>query len=84
MDFDGGAAAGAGLIGEAVMSVLLYAEVAMMPRQTNMNLFLMLGTVMFRNNPPAYMAGAMVHAVMSIVFGLAHVAVYAALAWKAS
>ncbi len=44
MSFDGGAAIGAGLIAGAVMSVLLYMGIAMMPRQMKMNLFLMLGT----------------------------------------
>ena len=44
MIFDLGAAAGAGLIGGAVMSALLYMGVAMMPRPMKMNLFPMLGT----------------------------------------
>ena len=76
MSFDGGAAVGAGLIGGAVMSMLLYMGIGMMPRQMKMNLFLMLGTMMVRNKPMAYVAGAMMHAVMSIAFGLAHVALY--------
>jgi hypothetical protein len=38
----------------------------------------MLGTMMFRKGKMAYMAGAMIHAVMSIVFGLIHVAVFVA------
>ena len=78
MDFEGGAAIGAGLIGGAAMGVLLYMGIAMMPRQMKMNLFLMLGTMIFRNTTLAYMAGAMMHAVMSIAFGLAHVALYTA------
>ena len=44
MSFDVGAAVGAGLIAGAVMSVLLYMGIAMMPRQMKINLFLMLGT----------------------------------------
>ncbi len=93
MSFDAGAAIGAGLIGGAVMSVLLYMGIAMMPRQMKMNLFLMLGTMMVGNNalasaseatvvsnkPMAYLAGGMMHGVMSIVFGLIHVAFYTAL-----
>ncbi len=69
MDFDGGAAVGAGLIGGAVMSMLLYMGIGMMPRQMRMNLFLMLGTMMFRDRNIAILAGGMMHAMMSIVFG---------------
>ena len=78
MSFDGGAAIGAGLIGGAAMSVLLYMGIALMPRQMKMNLFLMLGTMLFRDRTMAYAAGGMMHAVMSIVFGLIHVALYVA------
>ena len=74
MDFDVGGAIGAGLIAGAVMGVLLYMGIGMMPRQMKMNLFLMLGTMMVRDRSMAYVAGAMMHAVMSIVFGLIHVA----------
>ena len=93
MSFDGGAAVGAGLIAGAVMSVPLYLGITMMPRQMKMNLFLMLGTMMvgskplatgheatiIGNKPMAYLAGGMMHGVMSIVFGLVHVALYSAL-----
>ncbi len=78
MSFDGGAAVLAGLLGGAIMSALLYMGIAMMPRQMRMDLFLILGTMMFRKGKMAYMAGAMMHAVMSIVFGLIHVAVFVA------
>ena len=44
MIFDVGAAVGSGLVAGAVMSLLLYMGIAMMPRQMKMNLFLMLGT----------------------------------------
>ena len=98
MSFDAGAAIGAGLISGAVMSVLLYMGIAMMPRQMKMNLFLMLGTMMVSNKPlasvagativsnkpMAYMAGAMMHGVMSIVFGLIHVGLYAAFGLESS
>ena len=76
MDFDGGAAVGAGLIAGAVMSVLLYMGVGMMPRQMKMNLFLMLGTMMVRDRSIAYVAGAMMHGMMSIAFALVHVALF--------
>ena len=78
MSFDGGAAIGAGLIGGAAMSVLLYMGIAMMPRQMKMNLFLMLGTMMFSRKGVAYVSGGMMHAAMSVVFGLVHVALYTA------
>ena len=78
MSFDTGAAVGAGLIGGGVMSVLLYMGIAMMPRQMKMNLFLMLGTMMFRKGAMAVVAGGMMHAAMSVVFGLIHVALYTA------
>ena len=92
MDFDAAAAIIAGLIGGAIMVVPLYVGLAMIPSQMKMNLFLLLGTMMLTskpmayatggttspNKPTAYMAGAMVHAVMSIVFALIHVAIYTA------
>ena len=76
MSFDGGAAIGAGLIAGTAMSMLLYMGIAMMPKQMKMNLFLMLGTMFFRDRPMAYVAGAMMHAMMSIVFALVHVAFF--------
>ena len=93
MNFDAGAAIGAGLIAGAAMSLLLYLGIAMMPRQMKMDLFLMLGTMVTGartvaagagattevNKPVAYLAGAMMHGVMSIVFGLVHVGLYTAL-----
>ena len=78
MSFEAGAAVGAGLIGGAVMSMLLYMGIGMMPRQMKMNLFLMLGTMVFTNKGMAYVAGAMMHGVMSIAFGLVHVGLYTA------
>ncbi len=77
---DVGMAIVAGLIGGAAMSVVLYMGIALMPAQMRMNLFLMLGTMMvFRGGMAAYVMGAMVHAVMSIVFGLIHIGVLSAL-----
>lgn len=79
MDFEVGAAVGAGLIAGAVMSMVLYMGIAMMPSQMKMNLFLLLGTMMVRRPAMAYVMGAMMHASMSVVFGLIHVAIYTAL-----
>lgn len=84
MSFDGGAAVLAGLIGGAVMSALLYMGIATMPRQMRMNLFLMLGTMMFRDRNMAYGAGAMAHGVMSIAFGLIHVGIFTAFGLESS
>ncbi len=77
MDFEPGAAIVAGLIGGGVMTILLYMGILMMPRQMKMNLLLLLGTMMVPAGVMAYVAGAMIHAVMSIVFGLIHGAVFA-------
>ena len=73
-------------LGTAAMGVLLYMGIAMMPRQMKLNLFLMLGTMMarggtvayagggatFRGKTVTYATGAMIHAGMSVVFGLIH------------
>ena len=69
----------AGLVGGAAMSVILYMGIAMMPGQMKMNLFLLLGTMMGgRPGPMTYVMGAMIHAGMSIAFGVVHGAVFAA------
>ena len=78
MDFEAGPAISAGLIAGTVMAMLLYMGVAMMPGQMKMNLFYMLGTMMVRDKPMAYVAGAIQHAMMSVVFGLVHVALFTA------
>ncbi len=78
MDFETGPAIGAGILSGTIMAMMLYMGIAMMPRQMKMNLFLMLGTMMVRDTKMAYVAGAMMHAMMSIVFGLLHVAFYQA------
>ena len=76
MSFETGPAIGAGILGGGIMGMMLYMGIAMMPRQMKMNLFLMLGTMTVRDTKMAYVAGAMMHAMMSIVFGLLHVAFY--------
>ena len=78
MEFDVGAAIVAGLIGGSAMGVLLYMGIGMMPNQMKMNLFLMLGTMMVEDRKMAYVAGAMMHAAMSVAFGLVHVALFVA------
>jgi hypothetical protein len=79
MDFEVGWAAGAGLMGGAAMTAVLYMGIAMMPNQMRMNLLPMLGTMMLPMGPMAYVAGGMVHGVMSAVFGLVHAGVFAGL-----
>lgn len=76
MEFEGGSAVLAGLISGAIMTVVLYMGIAMMPRQMKMNLLLLLGTMMLDRGPMAYVMGAMTHAGMSIVFALIHVALF--------
>ena len=77
--FDGGFAVISGLAGGAAMVAALYMGMAMMPGQMKMNLLRMLGTMMLSDGTMAYMAGGMIHAMMSVIFGLLHVAIYAAL-----
>ena len=81
--FDVGFAVIAGLVAGAAMAILLYMGIAMMPGQMKMNQFRLLGTMMLPDGTMAYIGGGMMHAVMSIVFGLIHVAIYTALAWMA-
>ena len=78
MEFDAAAAIGAGLIGGAVMALMLYMDRAMMPAQMRMDLFYLLGTMtpMPLSRGMVYMAGALMHAGASVVFGLAHAGVF--------
>lgn len=72
MELDVVAAVIAGLVGTAVMTVVLYAGIVMMPQQMTMNLLYMLGTMMTRNKGMAYVVGAMMHTLMGIIFALIH------------
>ena len=74
MDFP--ALIGAGLLAGAIMSAVLYMGIAVMPGQMKMNLFYLLGSMMFREKTMVYMAGAMAHAGMSVIFALIHVGVF--------
>ena len=78
MSFEIGAAIAAGIISGTIMVAILYMGIAMMPKQMKMNLFLLLGTMAFPSGAMAIVAGAMMHAVNSILFGLAHVGIYQA------
>ena len=68
----------AGLVGGAAMTALLYMGIFMMPGQMKMNLFYLLGSMMFGERMMVYMSGAMIHAMMSVAFALAHVGLYQA------
>jgi hypothetical protein len=72
------AAIGAGVLSGSIMAAILYMGIAMMPSQMKMNLFNLLGTMMFREKVMVYMAGAMIHGVMSVAFAFAHVGIYQA------
>ena len=78
MDFEPEYAILAGLIGGAVMAIMLYMGILMFPQQMKMNLFMMLGSMMLPVGAAAFVMGAMVHAGMSVAFGLIHGAVFAA------
>ena len=78
MDFEPEWAILAGLVGGAVMAIMLYMGILMLPQQMKMNLFMMLGSMMLPVGAAAFVMGAMVHAGMSVGFGLIHGAVFAA------
>ncbi|MFQ5795630.1 MAG: hypothetical protein ACE5JP_11345 [Candidatus Bipolaricaulia bacterium] len=78
MPYDAGAAVLAGLVGTAVMTVIMYMGIAMMPQKMTMNILYMLGTMMVRGKVAAYMVGAMIHAMMGIIFALIHTGLYQA------
>ena len=77
MDFEPEWAILAGLVGGAVMAIMLYMGILMLPQQVKMNLFMMLGSMMLPVGAAAFVMGAMVHAGLSVVFGLIHGAVFA-------
>ena len=74
MDYNGGAAVSAGLIGGAVMAGVLYTGMAIAPRQIQMDLFHTLGTMLTPRGGVAvvYMAGAVAHALFSLIIGLVY------------
>ena len=68
----------AGLVGGGVMVAILYMGIAMMPSQMKMNIFRLLGTMMFRETTVVYVSGIMMHVANSILFALIHVGIYEA------
>ena len=78
MEFEPGWAILAGIVGGVVMAAILYMGNFLLPNQMKMNLFMMLGTMMLPVGTAAFVMGAMVHLVNSVIFGLIHGALYAA------
>ena len=75
MDYNGGAAISAGLIGGAVMAAALYLATAMAPGQMRMDLLHMLGSMVVPRGSDArvYSIGSIVHAFMSLGIALIYV-----------
>jgi hypothetical protein len=67
-----GAAVIGGLVGGGAMVAVLYPAIWMMPRQMKMNFLLIVGTMVAPAGPMVYGAGLMIHAMMSVIFGLIH------------
>lgn len=66
-----------GIIGGTAMIAVLYPMLWLMPKEMKMNLLLMLGTMMVPIGAMAYLVGLMMHAMMSVLFGVAHGALLA-------
>ncbi len=76
MDYDILAAIGAGLIAGAIMLIPMYLGRMMMPDQMKMDLLKMLGTMMLPASGMTYGVGLVIHAMMSVIFALVHVAFF--------
>jgi len=72
---DVGTAVIGGLVGGGAMILLIYMGMAVMPSQMKMNLLLILGTMFVPVGAAAYAVGLVLHAMMSVVFGIAHGAI---------
>ena len=66
-----------GIIGGTAMIAVLYMMIWLMPKEMKMNLLLMLGTMIVPAGAMAYLVGLMMHAMMSVLFGVAHGALLA-------
>lgn len=66
------AAVAGGLIGGAVMMVVLYPARAAMPDQMRLDFLKLIGTMLVPAGAAAYVAGFAVHAMMSGLFGIVH------------
>jgi len=79
VEFQSGQAAVAGLVGGAVMVMLLYGAIAMMPNVMKMNMMVMLGGMLGLTGGAAFVVGLMIHAMMSLAFAFAHIGVLVAI-----
>jgi len=77
MDFELGNAVAAGLAATAVMTAMLYMGFAMGMR---MDMPMMLGTMLLRKGPAAWLLGLMMHFAMGVAFLIAYAALFDALA----
>ncbi len=76
VEFEAGPAAISGLLGGAAMFLLLYGAMAMMPRVMRMNMMALLGGMLGLTGTAGFVVGTMMHAMMSVAFGLAHIGIY--------
>lgn len=67
-----GAAVVGGLIGGGAMVAVLYPMIWMLPRQMKMDFLKIVGTMVVPAGASAYVAGLMIHGMMSAAFGLVH------------
>jgi hypothetical protein len=67
-----GAAVVGGLIGGGAMVAFLYPMIWMLPRRMKMDFLKIVGTMVVPAGAMAYVAGLMIHGMMSAAFGLAH------------
>ncbi|MGE3961748.1 MAG: hypothetical protein AB7F65_08725 [Dehalococcoidia bacterium] len=79
VELEAGRAAVAGIVGGGVMVVLLYGAIATMPSVMKMNMMALLGGMLGLTGAAGFIAGLMIHAMMSALFGVAHIAVFVAL-----
>jgi len=74
-----GAAVVGGLIGGGAMVAVLYPMIWMLPRQMKMDFLKIVGTMAVPAGATAYVAGLMIHGMMSAAFGLVHGGILAGL-----
>ncbi len=74
-----GVAVAGGLIGGGAMVAVLYPMIWMLPRQMKMDFLKIVGTMVVPAGAAAYVAGLMIHGMMSAAFALVHGGVLAGL-----
>lgn len=76
MEYNGGAAVGAGVLAGLIMLVPIYMGLAMMPRYMKMDILKLMGTVMTPVSGMTYPIGLMAHLGASILFALIHIGLF--------